>query len=188
MEGGNLQHLEVEILRLAHRYVRDNRVTTHLFLTARAFGASKVIYTGQRDEKMEENIRKITEIWGGVFNVDYERDWKRLISQWTERKGQIVHLTFYGLPIQDIIKEIRESRKNTLIIVGGAKVPGIIYQLSDWNVSVTSQPHSEISALSVFLHELFQGRELEKEFSNAKRKILPQSRGKKVLDLSSSTH
>jgi tRNA (cytidine56-2'-O)-methyltransferase len=174
--------LEVEVLRLAHRYVRDKRITTHLFLTARAFGARKVMYTGQRDEKMEEKIRNITKIWGGVFNIEYESDWKQLITHWNQRKGDIIHLTFYGLPIQDVIQEIRKSVRNKLIIVGGAKVPGIVYKLSDWNVSVTSQPHSEISALSVFLHELFQGRELLKVFTNAKREIIPQSHGKKVVD------
>ncbi len=175
--------MEVEVLRLTHRYVRDERITTHLFLTARAFGASKVIYTGQRDEKMEEKIGKVTKNWGGPFTIEYEKDWKQTIMRWKARKGEIIHLTFYGLPIQNVIQDIRESRKNTLIIVGGAKVPGIIYKLSDWNVSVTSQPHSEISALSVFLHELFQGRELLKIFKNAKLKIIPQPRGKKVLDL-----
>ena len=84
--------------------------------------------------------------------------------------------------LESLLK-IRESGKNKLIIVGGAKVPGIIYKLSDWNISITSQPHSEISALSIFLHELFQGEELLQDFKNAKLKIIPQSRGKKVLDL-----
>jgi len=175
--------LEVEVLRLTHRYVRDKRITTHLFLTARAFGASKVIYSGQRDQKMEEKIRKVTKDWGGTFTVEYEKDWKQTIKRWKARTGTIIHLTFYGLPMQNVIQEIRESAKNTFIIVGGAKVSRIVYQLSDWNVSVTSQPHSEISALSVFLHELFQGRELLKIFKNAKLKIIPQPKGKKVLDL-----
>ena len=175
--------MEVEVLRLTHRYVRDERITTHLFLTARAFGASKVIYSGQRDEKLEAKIRKVTKNWGGKFTVVYEKDWKQTIMRWKAREGEIIHLTFYGLPIQKVIQEIRESAKNIFIIVGGAKVPGIVYKLSDWNVSVTSQPHSEISALSVFLHELFQGRELLKVFKNAKLKIIPQPKGKRVLDL-----
>jgi tRNA (cytidine56-2'-O)-methyltransferase len=110
--------LEVEVLRLTHRYVRDERVTTHLILTARAFGASKVIYTGQRDEKMEEKIRKVTKMWGGVFAIEYEKEWKQTIMRWKARKGEVIHLTFYGLPIQNVIQEIRESVKNTLIIVG----------------------------------------------------------------------
>jgi len=38
-----------------------------------------------------------------------------------------------------------------MIIVGGAKVPAIVYEFADWNVAIASQPYSEISALSVFL-------------------------------------
>jgi tRNA (cytidine56-2'-O)-methyltransferase len=175
--------MKVEVLRLGHRYVRDARITTHLFLTARAFGASKVTYSAQRDEKLEERVKRVTKIWGGPFDVEYEQDWKRKITNWKEKNGEVVHLTFYGLPIRDVIREVRDSAKDKLIVVGGTKVPGIVYKLSDWNVSVTSQPHSEISALSVFLHELFEGGELSKLFKNAKLRIVPQSRGKRVLKL-----
>ncbi|MCK5625306.1 tRNA (cytidine(56)-2'-O)-methyltransferase [Candidatus Bathyarchaeota archaeon] len=174
--------MKVEVLRLDHRYIRDVRITTHLFLTARAFGASKVTYSGQRDEKLEERMKEITRMWGGPFNVLYEENWKQAIEKWKERDGEVIHLTFYGLPVQDILHDIRCSIKDKLIIVGGSKVPRIVYNLSDWNISITSQTHSEISALSVFLHELFQGRELLKVFKNAKLKIIPQSRGKKVLE------
>jgi len=175
--------MEVEVLRLGHRYVRDVRITTHLFLTARAFGASKVTYSGQRDEKLEERIKEVTDMWGGPFDVEYIEDWKRTIVKWKERNGEVIHLTFYGLPIQDVLHEIRDSAKDRLIVVGGAKVPGIVYKLSDWNVSVTSQPHSEISALGVFLHELFEGKELLKVFKDAKLRIAPQSSSKRVLRL-----
>lgn len=171
----------VYVLRLGHRYVRDQRVTTHLFLTARAFGASKVLYTGQRDEQLEETIRKIRERWGGSFEVEYEKHWKKAIKDWREHGGEVIHLTMYGLPIQDLIEHIRKSPKDKLVVVGGAKVPGEVFRLADWNVSVTSQPHSEISALSVFLHDLFQGKELSKTFENAAIEIIPQKKGKKIM-------
>ena len=67
-----------------------------------------------------------------------------------------------------------------LIVVGGMKVPGEVYDLADWNVAVTSQPHSEVSALAVFLHELFGGRELGAVFGDARLRIVPQTRGKSV--------
>ena len=172
---------KVYVLRLGHREVRDKRVTTHLFLTARAFGADKVIYTGQRDEQLEERIRKVVESWGGAFEVEYEKDWRRAVKNWKSGGGEVVHLTMYGLPIQDVINLIRGSPKDKLIIVGGAKVPGEVFKLADWNVSVTSQPHSEVSALCVFLHELFQGRELSRTYEDAKMRIIPQARGKKVI-------
>lgn len=175
--------MEVEVLRLGHRYVRDDRVTTHLFLTARAFGASRVTYSGQRDKKLEEKIEEVTKMWGGPFNIEYKENWKQAIAKWKERNGEVVHLTIYGLPLQEVINSIKGSLKDKLIVVGGAKVPRVVYELADWNVSVTSQPHSEISALSVFLHELLGGKELSKTFEGAKIVVMPQPKGKKVIKL-----
>jgi len=37
-----------------------------------------------------------------------------------------------------------------------------------------------VSALAVFLHELFEGREMEREFEGARLRIVPQERGKRV--------
>ena len=179
--------MKIVVLRLGHRYVRDDRVTTHVFLVARAFGAEKVIYSGQRDEKLEEGIKEITEVWGGSFGVEYEKDWQQRIIQWQKQAGEVIHLTIYGLPIQEAIDKIKNSTKDKIVVIGGAKVPGIVYKMADWNVSITSQPHSEISALSVFLHEIFQGKELEKTFENAQLKVIPQPNGKKVLKLSSNS-
>jgi len=169
------------VLRLSHRQARDKRATAHLFLAARAFGADKVVYTGQRDESLEETIRKVTLSWGGTFEVKYEKGWRKIVNTWKARDGEIIHLTMYGLPIQNVISPIRESTKDKLIIVGGAKVPAKVFKLADWNVSVTSQPHSEISALSVFLHELLQGKELSRTFENAELEIAPQAKGKRVI-------
>lgn len=173
--------MEVSILRLNHRYVRDTRTTTHLFLVARAFGADRVIYTGQRDKEIEEELSGITETWGGAFKIEYAEGWANTLKRWREADGEAIHLTMYGLPIQDVINQIRASKKKKLIVVGGAKVPGTIYKLVDWNVAITSQPHSEVGALSVFLHELFEGKELSKKFLNAKLVITPQQKGKKVM-------
>jgi tRNA (cytidine56-2'-O)-methyltransferase len=75
------------------------------------------------------------------------------------------------------------KKKDLLVIVGGSKVPGKVYELSDVNISVTSQPISEISALSYFLDYLFERKFLDKEFKGAKLKIVPQKKGKKVLKL-----
>lgn len=175
--------MEVTVLRLGHRYVRDDRITTHVFLVARAFGASGVIYSGQRDQKLEEKIGEVTKTWGGPFDVEYEENWRQRIERWKEGDGEIVHLTIYGLPIQDAIHTIRDSVKDKLIIIGGAKVPRVVYRLSDWNVSVTSQPHSEVSALSIFLHELFGGKELTKTFKDAELSVVPQREGKKFMKL-----
>ena len=40
----------VSVLRLGHRRERDKRITSHLGLTARAFGADEVILAGEEDD------------------------------------------------------------------------------------------------------------------------------------------
>lgn len=166
------------VLRLGHRPKRDVRVSTHLLLAARAFGAKEAIYTGIRDRSLEETIRKVVEDWGGGFQLTYVDSWRREIKGWD---GKVVHLTMYGLPVSDIVSEIRSDPSRKLVVVGGAKVPGEVFRLAHWNVAVTSQPHSEVSALAVFLNELSGGSHLGAEFPGARMRIVPQVRGKLVV-------
>jgi len=170
--------MKVWVLRLGHRRIRDQRITSHCALVARAFGADGITYSGKKDENLERSIKKVVKNWGGPFEIKYEKNWKRVIKNW---RGKIVHLTMYGSAIQDKIDKIREFRGSLLIIVGSEKVPGEVYQLSDWNVAVANQPHSEVAALAVFLDRLFKRRELKKNFKNAKIKIVPQEKGKKTI-------
>jgi len=171
----------VFILRLNHRPQRDKRVTTHLFLAARALGADGAFYSGEKDEKVQQSVKKVNKSWGGDFKVSYITDWKKKMTEWKGKGGEIIHLTMYGLPIQQVIDKIRDASSDLLVVVGGPKVPRNVYNLADWNVSVTSQPHSEISALAIFLHELFKGKELSISFRDAQIVIIPQARGKRVL-------
>ena len=87
----------------------------------------------------------------------------------------------YGLPIQDKIDNIRKCKENLLIVIGSEKVPGEIYNLSDWNVAIMNQPHSEVAALALFLDRFFKGQELKKQFKNTKINVIPQERGKKTI-------
>jgi len=59
------------------------------------------------------------------------------------------------------------------------KVPKEAFLLSDYNVAIGNQPHSEIAALAVFLDRYFEGKELEKDFKG-KLKIIPSTKGKIV--------
>jgi tRNA (cytidine56-2'-O)-methyltransferase len=68
-----------------------------------------------------------------------------------------------------------------MIVIGAEKVPKDIYEMSDYNLSVTNQPHSEISALTLFLDRLYSGKEIKKEFKNAKLKIIPCEKGKNII-------
>ena len=85
----------------------------------------------------------------------------------------------YGENINDAEEEIGDE-ENLLIVVGAEKVPREIYELADYNVGVGSQPHSEISALAILLDRIQKGKQFEKEFPNAKRKIIPTKKGKNV--------
>lgn len=169
--------MTITVLRLGHRPARDKRISTHVGLVARAFGADNLFYSGLKDSSMERSLQAVAKQWGGSFGVAHVRDWKSLIREWS---GKSVHLTMYGMPIQKKISQIRNA-SDLLLIVGGEKVPPEVYQLADWNLGVTNQPHSEVAALSVFLHEYFQGRELSKKFSGARKTVIPQARGKKVV-------
>ncbi|MBP1910955.1 tRNA (cytidine(56)-2'-O)-methyltransferase [Thermococcus stetteri] len=173
----------IVVLRLGHRPERDKRITTHVALTARAFGADKIIIAAEEDEHVKESVEDVVRRWGGPFEIEFNPSWKKLLREW---EGVVVHLTMYGIHIDNavpLIKEELKSGKDILIVVGAEKVPREVYEIADYNVAVGNQPHSEVAALAVFLDRLLEGAGLRKEFQNAKLKIVPQERGKKVLQL-----
>ncbi|RLJ08364.1 MAG: tRNA (cytidine(56)-2'-O)-methyltransferase [Candidatus Aenigmatarchaeota archaeon] len=157
------------VLKLDHRPKRDERITTHCILVSRIFGVKRFFYTGERDPDLEERIEKLQERWGTGIQVEWRRSWKELFSEWDP-----CHLTMYGLPFRQKLKELKSS-KRLLIVVGGPKVKPEIYRLARWNLSVSNQPHSEVAALAILLWELRGHR-----FSRFKGKlrIRPSARGK----------
>ena len=177
--------VKVVVLRWGHRPERDKRLTTHVALTARAFGAAGMILSDVEDEKVRASIEKVVKSWGGPFFFKMGTPWRQAVKEWKAKGGIVVHLTAYGENIQtsDVLERIKACRKDIMVIVGSQKVPGEFYseKVSDFNVAIGNQPHSECSSLAVFLDRLFEGKELEKEFENAKLKIIPQARGKKVV-------
>jgi tRNA (cytidine56-2'-O)-methyltransferase len=175
---------KVVVLRWGHRY-RDERVTTHVALTARALGASGMILADVLDEEIKKTVEEVVESWGGAFFFKMGLPWKQVVKEWKEKKSIVVHLTAYGENVQtsDVMQRIRASRKDVLVLVGSQKVPPAFFSkaVSDFNVAIGNQPHSECSSLAVFLDHFFEGEELSKEFEGAKMKIIPQKSGKKVL-------
>jgi tRNA (cytidine56-2'-O)-methyltransferase len=178
---GSPTEMTILVLRLGHRYVRDDRATTHLFLAARALGADGAIYSGQRDPEVEESLRRVGSAWGGSFELSYTKNWNKTLQCYKSKEWKMIHLTMYGILLQNVISDIRSSLSNKIVVVGGPKVPKRIYELANWNVAVTNQPHSEISALGVFLHELLEGKELAKPFPDGQLEIVPLAKGKKVI-------
>ena len=172
--------MKIFVLRLGHRKFRDERISTHCGLVARALGANGIIYSGERDEVIIESVKNVVKKWGGKFEVSYEENWRKILKNWN---GKIIHLTMYGTPVQNKIDEIRKCNEDLLIVIGSEKVPLEVYKLADWNIAITNQPHSEIAALAIFLDKFFMGEELNKNFENPKVKIIPQEKGKKLIKL-----
>jgi tRNA (cytidine56-2'-O)-methyltransferase len=170
---------ELAVLRLGHRPGRDERITTHVGLTARALGADRAILANEAASR-RDTVEDITDRFGGPFEVETTDNPEQVIANWD---GQVVHLTMYGLPVEDVEPDISDrydAGTDLLVVVGAGKVPGTVYDLADYNVGVTNQPHSEIAALAVFLDRLFDGAELDREWEDAEKTVIPQKTGKRV--------
>jgi len=165
----------INVLRIGHRISRDKRITTHVALVARAFGADK-IFIDTQDKKIEETIRSTCNRFGGNFEIETGVDRKKIIQDWD---GIIVHLTMYGEKLEKSINKI-DKTKDLLVIVGAEKVPPMIYEKADFNISIGNQPHSEVAALAIFLDRYTKGLWQKIKF-NGKIEILPSNRGKKVV-------
>lgn len=180
---GEKLSLKVLVLRWGHRH-RDVRVTSHVALTARAFGASGLVLADSEDKTVEKTIKQVSDKWGGNFKIEMGVSWRNYIRSWKERGGITVHLTMYGENIKssDVIQRIKSSKKNILVLVGSQKVPSEFYKsdFSDFNVAIGNQPHSEVAAIAVFLDRLFEDVKLSYT-PKGKFKILPSDRKKRVI-------
>ncbi len=172
----------ISVLRLGHRLPRDERITTHVALVARAFGADEIFYAGQKDGSFENSIEKISQNWGGKFSVSYSESAVSLIKDYRKKGFMILHLTMYGIPLPELQSKIKADK--ILVVVGAERVPMEIYGLADYNIAVTNQPHSEVAALAVVLDRLQKGKQLERNFEkrfSGKVRIKPSQKGKTVL-------
>jgi len=169
----------IEILRIGQRLVRDDRVTTHVALVARAFGASK-IYMNEVNPEIKDTLDKVNKTWGGDFEISFIDDWNELVKRRKNDSARIVHLTMYGEDINDVESRL-EKEQDLLIVIGAEKVPRKIFDLADYNVAIGSQPHSEISALAVLLDRILKGKKFLTSFNEAQRKIIPTKQGKNVV-------
>lgn len=173
---------QVIVLRLNHRKYRDPRLTTHVFLTARALGVRQGYFSGDQDETLIQTIDKLVEEWGGNFTVKWISSWRQFLQLEKSAGSRIIHLTMYGTALQDGLTWLRSPENpinRAVVIVGGAKVPGLIYSLADLNVSVGNQPHSEVAALAILLYEWFGKSRLYTGYQG-KKSIIPSANGKQM--------
>jgi len=171
------------VLRIGHRFFRDSRVTTHVCLTARALGAEGVIIADREDESVEATIREVGKRFGGSFSIESGKPWRKTIRDWKDQGGKVVHLTAYGLKLPHMIQEIAEADTDVLVVVGSEKMPGEVFKLADWNVSVTNQPMSEVAALAIFLDWHLQHGAFDRTFPNGQVQIVPSSDRKNIQHL-----
>ena len=58
--------VKVTVFRYGHRIARDKRITTHLALVARAFGAESIIID-THDKSVEEVTESVNQRFGATF-------------------------------------------------------------------------------------------------------------------------
>ena len=186
ISGVTMTGFDIEVLRLGHRKGRDPRITTHLALVSRAMGASSFILSGDEDEKLFSNIQSVNERFGDGLSCRYEKSPMKLLRDISksseEDRPVIVHLTMYGEPFKQVIPHIPKD-KSVVVVVGGAKVPGEIFKISDYNIAVGNQPHSEVAALALFLDSWTDGEGFNREFSEPQLVISPSKSGKNVQEV-----
>ncbi len=161
---------------MGHRIPRDQRITTHVALTARALGAAEIL-VDRRDEELEATVADVVERFGGPFRIATGVRWREVIRRWP---GKVVHLTMYGQPLKEVLPDLPRD-KDLLVIVGAEKVPGEVFEVADWNIAVGHQPHSEVAALAVFLEKYFGEDAFRRTFEEGTVRIIPSPRGKVVV-------
>jgi tRNA (cytidine56-2'-O)-methyltransferase len=169
----------LSVLRLGHRIERDKRITSHLGLTARAFGADEIILSGEEDDTPLETWKEVSERFGGTLECRYEPKPMRWLRNFSKEGGRIVHLTMYGKSWREISETIPFDSP-VVVVVGGTKVPGELFGIADYNVAVGNQPHSEVAALAVFL-DTWRGELGSERFSDGKVEVVPSDSGKKIV-------
>ncbi len=169
------------MVRLGHRQQRDKRITSHLGLTARAMGANHFVLCGDDDNNVLDTLKDVTETFGGEFTAEHHPKPLGFLRHFAKQGGKIVHLTMYGEDFEEKTSEIPIDTQ-VAIVVGGAKVPGEIYKLADYNIAVGHQPHSEVAALALFMSQMLGGVAPSSHFSGARLEVKPHPSGKVVID------
>ncbi len=141
--------MKPHVLRIGHRLERDKRISTHVALTARAFGAAGITLH-RPDSRVVSSVEDVVQRFGSDFHIATTSHPQAIARDWC---GKVVHLTMFGTPLTETVPLLRHERE-LLVIVGAERVPRWAFDIADWNVAVGSQPHSEVAALAILLAEL----------------------------------
>lgn len=136
------------------------------------------MYVDTGDNVLERNVQSVCDRFGGPFKVTTGVKFREAVKNFD---GKVVHLTMYGQRVDEALKKIPKD-EDIMIVVGAEKVPPEVYERADFNVSVGNQPHSEISALAIFLDRFTEGRALYDD-RGGKMTVVPNERGKTVVSL-----
>ncbi len=168
----------IEVLRLGHRPQRDKRITTHVCLTARAMGATRV-RIAEEDRDVQKSVSDVAARFGGTFTIETGTGWRGPIKEFQAKGGKVVHLTMYGQQLRDCLPEVMGH--DVMLVVGAEKVPGDLYGMADLNVAVGNQPHSEVAALAITLERLREGAWEDDVFEGGDVEVRPSARGKDIV-------
>ncbi len=155
----------------------DYGLSVDLALAARAFGAQQIVFTSERSDRLVRHFKSVVSKWGGSFEVLFTKDWIGFVKE--KRNYKSVYLTQFGLPFSKV-SSIIKTYKNLVVIISTDGARGAAAH-SDFNVSISTQPHVSISALAIFLHEFYSGRELAMHFENAKYRVVPAAHAMKLV-------
>ncbi len=161
----------ISILAIGRSTYEEN---LDLCLTSRALGASEITFIGKKSSKLTRYINNLNANWGGKFKVSYAKSYKEVLK--ASSKYAKICLTRYGIPLQTKIYTLK-TYKNIVLVVPLNENIKVLQNLTNFNISVSSQPHCGVAAIAVFLHEFYSGRELSMHFENAKYKLVPTEHG-----------
>ena len=126
----------IEVVRIGQRVVRDDRVTTHVALVSRAFGAEKIFMTEVNPE-IKDTLEKINKTWGGNFMVEFIDKWKSIIKKKKEENFRIVHLSMYGENINDVQEKLREEESGVYGVGANGSFRKLSFTGVDFTISFT---------------------------------------------------
>ncbi|MEC9332756.1 MAG: tRNA (cytidine(56)-2'-O)-methyltransferase, partial [Candidatus Thermoplasmatota archaeon] len=137
------------------------------------------MYLSKPDSRVVTTIDEVVAKFGGDFEIEPLTNPRKFAKNW---KGQIVHLTMFGLPLEDFEDKLRAEESPILFIVGAEKVPPWTFEYADYNISIGNQPHSEVSALAITLSRLNENY-MTQEFGGPLQ-VIPSIDYRKMIDTS----